>query len=65
MCIFAHGITSDFGVSEKCIISIQCKARQRDQIMRHYCVCSLQKKNLEPSKLVGIVTGGAPSVDYL
>jgi len=54
MYIFAHNIISDFEV---------CKARQMDQIpFRHYCMCSLQKHNLEPSELMGIVTDCMPSV---
>jgi hypothetical protein len=36
---------------------MQGKGRQRGHMS-----CSLQKHNLELSKLVGMVTGGAPSV---
>jgi hypothetical protein len=61
MCIVVCGVTSDFEVFEELvgIHSMQGLTNGSDFIQA--LLCSLQKHNLELSKLVGIITDGAPS----
>jgi hypothetical protein len=62
MCVFACGVTSDFEMFEEHVNlhSIQGQTKGLDFILA--LLYSLQKHNLELSKLGGIVTGGVPSV---
>jgi len=59
MCIFIRGVTSDFEVFEE--IRVPFNARSYKGVGLHSGT-TLQKHNLQPPKLVGIVTDGAPSM---
>jgi hypothetical protein len=61
MCTVARGVTSDFEVFEEepvYLHSMQGQTKGLDFIQA--LLCSLPKHNLEQSKLVGIITDGAP-----